>query len=131
MNMTFIKQKQLGFTLIEVMVAVAIFALAGGAVVKAVYEHARSINTLERITFATFVANNQLTRASLESRIKWPLDKSKKGEEELADQKWYWEREAVKTADETLYQVTVTVATDQEMDNTVTSVVTFMTRVES
>jgi general secretion pathway protein I len=116
----------LGFTLVEVMVAVAIFALAGGAVMKTVYEHLRSITVLERVTFATWVANNELTISTLESTIKWPLDKDKKGEVKMAGQVWFWEREVVKTADETLYQITITVALDNELKNPITSVATFM-----
>lgn len=119
---------QTGFTLVEVMVALAIFAIAGGAVVKSAYEHLHSLSILENITFATWVANNELTRSSLESTIKWPLDKDKKGEEQMGGQTWYWEREAVKTVDDTLYQVTVTVALDQDMNNAVTSVVSFMAK---
>ena len=123
-----LSRTQGGFTLVEVMVAVAIFALAGGAVMKSVYEHLRSISVLEQITFATWVANNELTRTSLEATYKWPLDKEKKGEEKMGDQLWFWEREAIKTADETLYQVTVTVSLNQDMDNAVTSVVSFMAK---
>jgi general secretion pathway protein I len=122
--------KQIGFTLIEVMVAVAIFALAGGAIMKAVYEHLRSISTLEQITFATWVANNELSRSSLESRIKWPLDKLKNGEEEMAGKTWYWTRSAEKTADATLYQVTVSVSLSEDSDTSITSVTSFMSKVE-
>lgn len=117
-----------GFTLVEVMVAVAIFALAGGAVMKAVYEHLRSITVLEQITFATWVANNELTRTTLESTIKWPLDKQKKGEEEMVGQIWYWEREVVKTADDKLYQVTITVSLEADLTNPITSVASFMAK---
>jgi general secretion pathway protein I len=118
----------IGFTLVEVMVAVAIFALAGGAVMKTVYEHLRSITVLEQITFATWVANNELTRSTLESTIKWPLDTKKNGSEEMVGKVWHWERKFVKTADETLYQVTVIVGLDEELKNPITSVTTFMAK---
>lgn len=117
-----------GFTLIEVMVAVAIFAMAGGAVMKAVYENLSAITVLERVTFATWVANNELTRSSLEARIKWPLDKQKMGEHEMIDKTWYWQRDVTKTSDDALYQVTVLVALDEELKNPITTVSTFMAK---
>lgn len=127
-NVQAISRTQMGFTLVEVMVALAIFALAGGAVMKSAYEHLRSLSVLENITFATWVANNELTRSNLESTIKWPLDKARKGESQMAGNTWYWEREVVKTADETLYQVTVTVSLEQNMSSPVTSVTSFMAK---
>lgn len=125
-----VKRRQVGFTLIEVLVAVSIFAIAGGAVMKTVYEHLRSLTTLEQITFATWVANNQLTRSTLESQVKWPLEKETNGQAEMAGQKWFWKREAVKTADAALYQVTVSVYLEEEMQYSVTSVTSFLAKVE-
>jgi hypothetical protein len=44
----------------------------------------------------------------------------------MAGQLWFWEREVVKTADETLYQITVTVGLQEELSNPITAVSTFM-----
>lgn len=120
-----------GFTLIEVMVAVAILALAGGAILKAVYQQLNSITSLEQITYATWVANNQITRASLNAQIKWPLKKTSRGETDMAGQKWYWKQDVSKASDQELYQVTVSVSTEQELTNPITTVTTFMAEVKN
>lgn len=121
--------KQKGFTLIEVMVALAIFAIAGGAVLKATFEHLRSLSSLEELTFATWVANNQMTEATLRSQIQWPLKNNQKGKVELAGKQWFWKQEIKKTQDASLHQVTIIVALDDEMVNEVTGVTSFLSKV--
>ncbi|MGB3727401.1 MAG: type II secretion system minor pseudopilin GspI [Glaciecola sp.] len=117
-----------GFTLIEVMVAVGIFAIAGAAVMKATFEHLRSISTLEEITFATWVANNQLTDTTLRAQIQWPPKNNAKGEASLAGRKWYWQQTFAKTQDDNLFQITIVVASDENMNNEITGVTTFISK---
>ena len=55
------KRKYLsGMTLLEVLVALFIFALTGTAIMKAASDHLTGVGQIEDITFATWVANNHL-----------------------------------------------------------------------
>ena len=65
--------KQKGLTLLEVMLALMIFALAGTAAVKVATEHLNGVSQIENMTFATWVANNRLTQVQLETQ--WPPKK--------------------------------------------------------
>ena len=116
--------KQRGLTLLEVMVALFIFALTGTSLMKAATEHLRGLETLESLTFATWVANNELNTLLVEER--WPPENNKKGYVELAGATWYFRHEVSQTADKELRQVEVFVATDEQMEDVITSARTFI-----
>lgn len=115
--------RQRGMTLIEVMVALLIFGLAGTAVMKAATENLTSVSQLQDITLATFVANNRLTQLHLEQE--WPIRNNQKGEMEIAEVKWYWQQTVTKTQENDLVQVRISVAVDAEYQQMVTDVVSF------
>lgn len=121
-------KKQLGFTLLEVLVAIAIFAIAAGAIVKTTSEHLNSANQLKAITVATWVANNQLSLASIENKRQWPAKNNLTGQSKMANGTWYWQQTVSKTDDPDIAQVTVSVYTDSERKDFVTSVSTFLGR---
>src|SRR3990167_3963901 len=56
------KKKSKGFTLIEVMIALAIFAVAMGALMSAVRNNLSTITGLQNRTMAQWIASNQLVR---------------------------------------------------------------------
>ncbi|WP_371194342.1 type II secretion system minor pseudopilin GspI [Glaciecola sp. SC05] len=120
--------RQIGFTLLEVLIAVAIFALAGGAVVKGAAEHLNAVSMLKNLTFATYVANNQLTETSIRANTTWPPKNNLKGDTEMAQQQWFWEQTVLKTLDDDLLEVTVTVYKNADFTGSITSVTTFMAR---
>jgi general secretion pathway protein I len=62
--------RQQGLTLLEVMVALMIFAVTGSAILKAAGDHLSGVRIIQDITFATWVANNRLTALQLEKS--WP-----------------------------------------------------------
>lgn len=115
--------RQRGMTLIEVMVALLIFGLAGTAVMKAATENLTSVSQLQDITLATLVANNRLTQLHLEQE--WPIRNNQKGEMEIAEVKWYWQQTVTKTQENDLVQVRISVAVDAEYQQMVTDVVSF------
>lgn len=55
------KKKPDGFTLIEVMVALAIFAVAMGAVMSAMQANVRNLESLKNRTLAHWIASNKMT----------------------------------------------------------------------
>lgn len=118
-----------GMTLLEVMIALLIFALTGTAIMKAAAEHLSSVGQIEEITFATWVANNRLAEMKLTS--KWPPKNNLKGNMEMADRTWYWQQEVKKTNDDDLRSVAITVGLDSEYNNTLTTVTTFVAKATS
>ncbi|MFQ3234577.1 MAG: general secretion pathway protein I [Paraglaciecola sp.] len=117
---------QRGMTLLEVMVALVIFAMTATAIMKAAGDHLASIGQIEEITFATWVANNRLTQLNLTSN--WPPKNNLKGSQEMADRTWYWQQKVVKTNDKALLSVEVSVALSEDQSATITSVTSFVAK---
>lgn len=113
-------------TLLEVLVALFIFALTGTAIMKAASDHLTGVGQIEDITFATWVANNRLTRLHLDKT--WPIKNNKKGEQDMAGRKWYWQQRITKTSDNDMVQVEVSVGLDEQYQESVTSVSTFIAK---
>ena len=99
------KSKLKGMTLLEVLVALAVFAVAALGVLRSVTQHINTLSYIEEKTFAAMVVDNQLALMYLE---KSPTS-IKKGEEELAGQTWYWMITPVDTSNDFLKSVDVSV----------------------
>lgn len=120
--------KQYGFTLIEVMLAMAVFAIAGIALLSAASNNARNIGYLESKMFANWVASNQLVAASLEE--KWPPKNNLKGEVELAGRAWFWQQKVIKTTDKDMRAIVMEVRLNENDELAVTSLTTYVSKVE-
>ena len=115
-----------GMTLLEVLIALFIFALTGTAIMKAASDHLTGVAQIEDITFATWVANNRLTQLHIDTT--WPVKNNQKGEQEMAGRKWYWQQRVTKTNDNDMVQVLVSVSLDEQYQSTVTSASTFIAK---
>jgi general secretion pathway protein I len=103
--------KQSGFTLLELLVAMAIFATAGMAIMQASSAHIRSLSQLDDLTIASYIANNQLQLALLETE--WPGKESSQGEVEMANRHWLWQQRISKLTDDDLRLVQISVSLAQ------------------
>ncbi|MFC4653605.1 MULTISPECIES: type II secretion system minor pseudopilin GspI [Rheinheimera] len=115
--------KNQGFTLLELLVAIAIFATAGVAAMKATSEHVRAISMLEEQTYAGYVAENQLNAVFLEKS--WPL-KNQQKTVELANRSWLWRQEIRKTADANFSAVVVKVSLADEPERVIFQLQTYI-----
>lgn len=96
-----------GFTLIEVMVALAVLALAMSASLVAATFYTRATGDLEDRMLGSWLAHNVMVETQLETI--WPALGSQAKEREFADQNWVVERKVEKTPDDYIRRVTVRV----------------------
>lgn len=115
-----------GFTLLEVMVALAIFAVAAIAVTKVGMNFTQSIGQMNDRTFAHFVAMNELT--DLEINGSWPEGTGEKVVDEQG-QKWVVSHQVYNTIGENVRRIEIRVALtndDGQAAGNVTSIVAFL-----
>ncbi|MFT4937309.1 MAG: general secretion pathway protein I [Paraglaciecola sp.] len=115
-----------GMTLLEVMVALVIFAMTGTAVMKAASDHLNGVGQIEQITFATWVANNRLTQLSIDPS--WPPKDNQKGSEEMAYRTWYWHQKVIKTNDKDMFSIEVSVSLNEQQTSSITTVNGFVAK---
>jgi general secretion pathway protein I len=106
---------QLGFTLLEVIVALFILAITMGGLVKSIGDVAKNQSAIEERTLAQWVALNQIAKM----RLKQPnitLGNSS-GVEQMANRSWDWQQQIEKTPDASIYRVVITVSRDQQQSS--------------
>lgn len=118
------KSNVAAFTLIEVMLAMAVFAIAGVALLGAADNNFRHINHLEEKMFANWVASNQLVAASLDET--WPPKNNKKGEVEMAGRTWFWQQKVVKTANNEMRAIVMEVRANEDDELATASLMTYL-----
>jgi general secretion pathway protein I len=94
-----------GFTLVEVMVALSIFALAALAAVFATSNHLNSLAHMQDKTMARYVAANVLADVT----INYPPKDDTGGSERFAEVDWQWRINVLETATSDVFMVTVDV----------------------
>lgn len=97
-----------GFTLLEVLVALGIFALVAASVLSATARSLQTAARLEDKTFALWLADNRMQELQLAETS--PDDGSQKGEETYAGRRWLWQSQVQATSDPGMHRVTIWVA---------------------
>lgn len=96
-----------GFTLLEILVALAVLAVAMAALLDAAGGFTRNQVYLRDRTMAEWVAHNQLVERQLDR--KWPSTGKKNGDTDFAGRSWRWETSIEDTPDKDLRRIEVRV----------------------
>lgn len=90
------RHRQVGFTLIEVLVALVIVAVGMGVLMSALTSSARTVVYLQDKTFAEWVALNQITLLRLQlQQGNLPPQRTTNGDLDYAGRTWHWRQEVV------------------------------------
>lgn len=88
-------ERRAGFTLIEVMVALSVFTIAGLALVNAQTESLRAVGGLETRLLAQIVAENRAVEAMTAPQP--PDIGMRSGDVEMAGRRWRWSQRTLET----------------------------------
>lgn len=101
-----------GFTLLEVLLALALLAIAGMSVLSISGESVRNTPILEQRTLARLVADNQMTEIHLKKQ--WPTLSWQQADHELAGQQWFARFRSIKTTKDDFRAIDVEVRLEQD-----------------
>ena len=104
-------QHSKGFTLLEVIVALAVIAFALAAGASAVTSSARNASGLQQRTYAHWVAMNKM--AELQVAKQWPSIRTTKGSALMARHEWFWSVKISKTPNPVIRRVDVMVRPEE------------------
>lgn len=113
-----------GFTLLEVLVALAVLAIALAAIIKAAGDNAEALRYLRDKTLAHWVADNVLT--DLQVRREWLAPGQTQGSDEMGQREWFWTVTVSNTIDDQLRRVEVAVFLTEERNEPVTALIGFI-----
>ena len=102
------RQPQAGFSLIEMMVALAVFALAAMALIRLEGAIIRSASNLDRTMMAQIVARNVAVETLTDAQP--PVTGVSNGVEDNGGRSWNWQRIAAPLGDQGAVRVDVTVS---------------------
>ena len=99
-------KNQKAFTLLEVLVALAVLTMGIGTVIKIAGSQALQLAYLKDKTMALWVANNKANEVQLDE---WPGTGTSTGHEFMANQEWDWKLKVSNTPDKDLRRLDITV----------------------
>lgn len=117
-----------GFTLIEVMVALTIIAVALPALMNLISAQAQGTMAIREKTLAYWIAENELTRLKLMQRFNpdETLPDRDEGTLDMTNLTWHWQLETEATEVEGFYRLDMEVSLDEHRDYTLAQLTGFI-----
>lgn len=113
-----------GFTLIEVLVALAVIAIALATLMAGSARTTSNAIHLQDGTYAQWVAENRMAEIRMEQS--WPSEGTTEGTEEQGGREWHWTQEVEETPDPSLRRVDIAVRADEDDEHTVATLSGFV-----
>ncbi|RMH40569.1 MAG: type II secretion system protein GspI [Gammaproteobacteria bacterium] len=118
---------QRGFTLVEVLVALAVFALAAAALIDSINSGLRAEHNMYQRTLAYWVAQNQFAKMQLNSD--WPASGVLNGQSEVMGRHvWHWRVTIKPTTLQQLKRIEIEVRQSPEQTTPDATLVGFLAR---
>ena len=114
-----------GFTLIEVLIALAVLAIAMAAVIKVSASNTSNTAYLKEKSIAHWIAVNKANELRLAEN--WPSVGTKKGSVVMAKQEWRWQLKVSNTPDKNIRRMDIEVQHERELGGKA-SITAFMGR---
>ncbi|MEJ2142148.1 MAG: type II secretion system minor pseudopilin GspI [Gammaproteobacteria bacterium] len=102
-----------GFTLLEVLVALAVLAIAMGAIIKVSASNISNSAYLKEKTFAHWIAVNKANEFRLTEN--WPSVGNRNGSIVMAKQEWRWQVKVSNTPDKNVRRLDIDVQHEREL----------------
>jgi len=102
-----VRRRARGFTLIEIMVAMAVLAISMGAILAGMTRYAENAAYLRDKTVAVWIAHNRLTEIQMQPA--WPAVGNSDGDVAMAGGDWRWFVTVLETPDPTVHRVQIRV----------------------
>jgi general secretion pathway protein I len=104
-----------GFTLIEVVVALAILGIGMLAVFKTIGDTVNNVDVLRDRSFAEWIADNRITEIRISGEM--PSVEETAGALEYAGRRWHWVTKVSQTQVQGLRRIDVSVRRDEDPEN--------------
>ena len=116
-----------GFTLLEVLIALSVLAIALGAIIQSVAATTNNVGYLRDRTLAHWVAMNKVTELQVGTND-WPALGNTDGTYELANYEWYWKVSVVEAGIKDVRRLEVEVRRDRDGKQALSSLVALVAK---
>lgn len=109
------RQKQEGMTILEVMIAMAIFSVCAMALLNSITSQMNAVTHFQQSLFASWVADNTLTELSLEGNV--TAETQIINRTEMADEIWFLELNSMRDENNDISLQRIDVRVEKETPN--------------